>query len=186
MGAVVPIMEDFESPAPGGYFTNGLGYTVNNTSNVLEGTISREFGITGFHADNITRRNITIDWDLDVDVYMGCYIYLDPLFYSRNTVQCRLFGATDFDGATQHVRVGLWINTDDRAYVFRHTENTSPSGQVILLSLGLQWIPAGVWTHVEVRYKLSQTPGVAVTTAWKNGVQAATNTTDHKDRKSVV
>lgn len=181
-GPVVPFMEGYESPAPGDFVTGGTGYSVENTTTVYQGSKSREFGITGANASNSTRREVSINWALDVDVWYGAAVYLDPLFYSRNNGAIRLMAWNDNNGTSTAVRGGIWINPDDRTYLDRTASGTATH----LLDLGLQFIPAATWTMIEVFQTLSEIDGTAVSRVYKNGVLAGTNTATHNIDSSIA
>src|SRR5262245_44620607 len=133
------------------------------------------------------RLNNTVDIDLNAEFWFGAAIYVPVGFYAAQNAQVRSMGWTDYDGVTQHLRGGLWINSTDDVYIYRHTENTGVSdGQVPLISLGNKWLPEGQWSWVDIHQKLSATDGSAITEAFKNGVQAGSTVTTHNINSSLA
>jgi hypothetical protein len=174
--AVSRVEKGFETGESNSFFGSGGGSGAQETSIVHTGGASRRFTAVG---SSVARLNETVSWaNLGTEVYFGMAIYLVDGLYDVSHGQLRLMGWTDFDGSTQKVRGGLWMNSDDSIRIFRHVENSPGNNeQTTLINLGTQAIPEETWTTVEIYQKLSETDGDAVTTCWVNGAQVGSTTT---------
>jgi hypothetical protein len=172
--AVVAAEQDFEVyPLPGGLeFTQSTGYSEDVSLLTAEGKHSRRYGVT-VGGGGVARLNTTVSWDtLGTDVYFGALIRPCVGFYAAQDGQARIMGWTDFNGSTQKVRGGAWIDSNDVLKIYRHVENAGGANeQNELLDLGAARLPEGVWTALEIHQYLSDTDGQALTEAYINDVR---------------
>jgi hypothetical protein len=184
--AVTPFEQTFEGSSSEFYQGGGTASYTTAPDPVYQGTRSRKFEITGV-AGGIARLNETVDWaTLGTDVYYGCALFLPIGFYSAQNAQVRIMGWTDFNGSTQKVRSGIWINTGDDCIVYRHVENSPGNNeQTSLIAIGNKAFKEGRWTEIDVHQILSETDGQALSEIWLDGVLKG-RTTTHNIKASLA